>query len=112
MRNTIQNISEKIEKGMSGVLKGSFPLCAFLSDMVKTCFKKGVYLKALASSFLRLALQIINRFCNFLENYAKSLNIDDGSFNQEKVCFLANEIMKLSELLTSGEFLFPSILVK
>lgn len=97
---------------MSAVLKGTFPLCAFLSDMVKTCFKKGVYLKPLASSFLRLALQIINRFCNFLENYTKSLNIDDGSFNQEKVCFLANEIMKISDLLSSGEFLFPSILVK
>jgi len=108
----MQNISDKIEKGMTSVIKGAFPLFVFLTDMMKACFKKGVFLKPLAGNFLRLALQIVNRFCNFLEAYTKCLNIDENSFNQEKVCFLANEVLKIVDSLTLGEFSFPLILVK
>jgi len=111
-KNTIQGIFEKIEKGMSSLLVGTFPLLICLNEMVKTCFKNGVFLKPLSSNFLRLSLQIINRFCNLLESYSKNLNLDDNSFNIEKICFLANETIKIIEAISQGELNFHSILVK
>lgn len=105
-----QGIFEKIDKGMHSVIKGTYPLSLFLVESLKNCFKKGVFLKPLESHFLRLAIQIISRFCSLCESYTKILILEDNSNNQEKICFISNEIDK-TFILIKEEKVFEEILV-
>lgn len=111
LRMSLIGINEKIEKGMGAVLKGTSPLHVVFIEAIKGCFRKGVYLKALGTNFVRLSIQIAIRFCRFLENFSKNLNFEENSFTLEKNCFLVNEILKIVESLALGEFTLSEIFV-
>lgn len=98
---------------MGTIIKDTHPLATFLSDMINNCFRKGIYIKALLEHFFRLSLQIISRFCNLLEFYIKNLATDDNNlFNQEKICFIANDLNQALEILFKENNAYEEVLVK
>lgn len=111
-KNLLQVNLEKIEKGMGTIIKDTHPLATFLCDMINNCFRKGIFIKALLEHFFRLSLQIISRFCNLLELNIKGLATDESNlYNQEKMCFIANDLNQVLEILFTEKNSFEENLV-